>query len=132
MGREAEFDEFGMELTRDEIEENERIAQGAWEAVKDSIRPRAEVKKKGGWPKGKPRKTAEEEVKTEEIAPAQTADPMDVKIPDAVRNACVSRIEELEGMMQDANSKIEDLKTQIRNCESEYKVLTDYIFKKGK
>ena len=132
MGREVERDEFGMELTKEEIEENEKIAQNAWDAVKDHIHPKAEIKKKGGWPKGKPRKTAEEESKTEEIAPAQPTDPMDVKLPDAVRNACVSRIEELEGMMQDVNTKIDDLKARIREYESEYKVLTDFIFKKGK
>lgn len=132
MGREVERDEFGMELTKEEIEENERITQGAWDAIKDNITPRAEIKKKGGWPKGKPRKAPEEESKTEEIAPAQVTDPMDVKVPEAVRNACVNRIEELERLMQDVNVKIDELKAQNRDYEGEYKVLAEFVFKKGK
>lgn len=97
--------------------------------------------KKRGWPKGKPRKPAAEsegikemskEV-TKEIAPAQMpTDPMEIKVPDAVRNACTARMEELERKMQDINAKIEDLKHINKSYENEYKVLADFNFKKGK
>lgn len=136
MNRKVELDEYGCEMTKEEAAEAEEIAQKCWEKVKDNLTGQ---KKKCGWPKGKPRKPAPEteaaeeaEQKNEQIAPAQTADPMDIKVPDAVRNACVSRIEELEKLMQDTDAKINELKALNMERESEYKVLTNYIFKKGK
>lgn len=66
----------------------------------------------------------------DKIAPAQ--DPMDVKMPDAVINACTKRMEELETKMQEINAKIDDLKSINKSCEGEYKVLADFILKKGK
>lgn len=95
--------------------------------------------KKRGWPKGKPRKPAsddegvkEMEATKAEIAPAQITDPMEIKVPEAVRNACTMRMEELERKMQEINAKIEDLKHINKGYENEYKVLADFNFKKGK
>ena len=41
-------------------------------------------------------------------------------------------MEELEKKMQETAAKINDLKFINKNYEGEYKVLADYIFKKGK
>lgn len=138
-----DYDEEEYELTEEDIEEHEKIAQKAWDAIKDNMKSKNKKKKEGG-SKVKHEKAAVDnddskgkegevvrEIKTEEIAPAQPVHPMDVKIPDAVRNACVSRIEELEKMMQDINAKIEELKERNSGYEGEYRVIADFIFRKG-
>ena len=140
-----DYEEEEYELTQADIEENEIIAQRAWDAIKDNMKSRN--KKKDRKHKEVHRKAAkaavenkdseekeeesDRESKTEEIAPAQPVHPMDVKIPDAVRNACVNRIEELEKMMQDINAKIEELKERNSGYEGEYRVIADFIFRKG-
>lgn len=152
MGREVERDEFGMELTKEEIEENERIAQGAWDAVKDSVLPRAEIKKKGGWPKGKPRKiTGGKMEKNKEIAPAQIVakadiseelkkkmleaplqimkEPNEVMIPIAVKEALEEKLEALDQEIRACQKDIDEKNSQISKLEQRYKVIADYITK---
>ncbi len=141
-----DYEEEEYELTQEDIEENEIIAQRAWDAIKDNMKSRN--KKKDRKNKEVHRKAAkaavenkdseekedesDRESKTEEIAPAHPEHPMDVKIPDAVRNACLNRIEELEIMMKDISAEIQELKERNNSYEGEYKVITDYIFRKGK
>ena len=67
----------------------------------------------------------------EEIAPAQM-DPMDVRVPEAVRKVCVNRIEDIEALIANNLARMAELESDNRNYEAEYKVLTDYIFRKGK
>ena len=144
--REVITDEFGAELTKEELEEQDRIAEGCWEAVRGTMKPQAVIRKKPGRPKGS-RKAAvvnkefddavEEMIvsgkeEKEKIAPAQVEDPMSVALPEAVKNACVSRIEELEDMIRVTTEKIEEFEACKRQMESEYKVLTDFVFRKGK
>ena len=145
MRNEMMMDEYGYELTEEDLEENDRIAREALEDIKEGL---ADVKKKkAGRSKGKSRKTAVEnedfnkavdemiessrQDEKEEIAPAQM-DPMDVKVPEAVRKACVNRIEEIEALIATNLARISELESDNRNYEAEYKVLTDFIFRKGK
>ena len=138
MSLDMDYNEEDYELTEEDLEENEKIAQKAWDAIKDDMKTRN--KKKGGDHKGKSDKAAgvnkdlvqdsgeiTDMTGKEDDKPMH---PMDVKIPDAVRNLCVNRIEELEKLMQDINARIEELKGISSSYESEYKVIADYVFRK--
>lgn len=154
MGREVITDEFGMELTKEEKEEADRVAHAALEAI---TKPKATIKKKGGWPKGKPRKAEEaSEEKTEEIAPAQAEeaqiveikdpekfkeawdkavkeDPLqiipDAPMPEAVRQALMEKLEIIDKSIQSYEEEIREKKAVIEKLSQKYKVIADYMLK---
>jgi hypothetical protein len=151
MGREVMKDEYGMELTKEEQEEADRIARKAWDAI-----TKPQIKKKGGWPKGKPRKPVGEEMEEKkEIAPAQLVvkanitekqaeelrqkmlenppqimkEPQEVMIPIAVKEALEEKLEALDQEIRAYQKDIDEKNSQISKLEQRYKVIADYITK---
>lgn len=151
MGREVMKDEYGMELTKEEQEEADRIARKAWDAI-----TKPQIKKKGGWPKGKPRKTTGEKMgENKEIAPAQIVvkadiseeqakelkkemlevplqivkEPNEVMVPIAVKEALEEKLEALDKEIRTFQKDIDEKKSQISKIEQKYKVIADYLTK---
>jgi len=151
MKKRVQTDEYGLELTKEEQEEADRIARSAWDAI-----TKPQIKKKGGWPKGKPRKPVGEEMEEKkEIAPAQIVvkadiseeqakelkkkmleeppqimkEPNEVMIPIAVKEALEDKLEALDQEIRTYQKDIDEKKSQISKLEQRYKVIADYITK---
>jgi predicted RNase H-like nuclease (RuvC/YqgF family) len=151
MKKRVQTDEYGLELTKEEQEEADRIARSAWDAI-----TKPQIKKKGGWPKGKPRKPVGEEMEEKkEIAPAQLVvkanitekqaeelrqkmlenppqimkAPNEVMVPIAVKEALEEKLEALDQEIRTFQKDIDEKKSQISKLEQRYKVIADYITK---
>lgn len=149
MKKKAQTDEYGLELTKEEQEEADRIARSAWDAI-------TKTKKKSGWPKGKPRKTTGEKMEeNKEIAPAQIVvkadiseeqakelekkmlenppqivkEPNEVMVPIAVKEVLEEKLEVLDQEIRVCQKDIDEKKSQISKLEQKYKVIADYITK---